>query len=81
MVTRNVEIRQRSHPLSITFLIDTANSFNCDIYIKCGTTRINAKSYEDVQSGLVTKDKNLLFYFNGMDELEAESRIQQIFQP
>lgn len=81
MVTTNVDIGRRYQPISIAFLIDTANSFNCDIFVECGVSKINVKNYDELKDRLVIKDKYLLFYFNGEDELDAENRIQQIFQP
>lgn len=82
MVRRNVDVMQRSSPIPIAMLINTANSFHCDIFIDCGnSTQVNAKNYDEMKRGLVTQNGSLLFYFNGADENDAQNRIVQIFQP
>ena len=34
-----------------------------------------------MKKGLVTRNRNLLFYFDGKDEKAAEGRIEMLFQP
>lgn len=81
MVKRRVDTLQRYNPVPISMLINTANSFVCDIFVQCGTHQVNAKDYEAMKRGLVTQNGHLLFYFNGVDEDDAGKKIVQIFQP
>lgn len=81
MVKRRVDTMQRYNPIPISMLINTANSFRCDIFVLCGTSKVNAKDYAEMKRGLVTQNGYLLFYFNGVDEKDAGEKIEQIFQP
>lgn len=81
MRTKEVDIQLRYTPIPIAFLINTANSFSCDIYIYHDKTRVNVKNYGELKTGLNTQNRNLLFYFDGSDEKEAEGRIERLFQP
>ena len=64
---------------------DAINSFrvdfDCDIYIDNGKSKVNVKDYDEMKKGLVTRNRNLLFYFDGKDEKAAEGRIEMLFQP
>ena len=75
MRTKQVDIYQRYTPIPIAVLITAANCFDCDIYID------NVKNYDEMKKGLVTRNRNLLFYFDGKDEKAAEGRIEMLFQP
>lgn len=81
MQTKEVDVRLRCTPIPLAFLITTANSFDCDIYIENGKTKVNVKDYDEMKKGLNTQERNLLFYFDGRDELAAGERIGQLFQP
>lgn len=81
MRTRQVDIFKRYSPIPIAVLIRAANSFDCDIYIANGKSKVNVKNYDEMKKDLVTQDRNLLFYFDGKDEMAAERRIVMLFQP
>lgn len=81
MLTKQVDIQQRCTPIPIAVLIKAANSFDCDIYIDCGKSKVNAKDYVEMKTGLITRTRNLLFCFDGKDEQAAEGRIEMLFQP
>lgn len=81
MRTMNVDIQLRTIPIPLALLINTANAFMCDIYIDYGLTRVNVKDYDEMKIGLVTQNRNLLFNFDGIDELAAEGRIGMLFKP
>lgn len=81
MRTINVDIQLRVIPIPLALLIHTANTFICDIYIDCGKTRVNVKDYDQMKQGLVTRNRNLQFYFDGIDERAAEGRIGMLFRP
>ena len=77
MLTRQVDSKERIfRPIPISYLIQTANQFDCDIYVTSDKTTANIKRYDEVKNlrmpGLWT------VYFKGSDELEAEDRIQSI---
>lgn len=81
MRRKQVDIYQRYTPIPIAVLITTAKCFDCDIYIDYGKSRVNVKDYDEMKKGLVTQNRNLLFYFDGKDEKAAEGRIEMLFQP
>ena len=77
MVTRRLDIRKRAlNPIPISYLIQTANQFDCDIFVSSEQKMANVKHYDEMKRiqicGLLT------FYFKGTDETEAESRIHTI---
>ncbi len=81
MLRKELNIRQRSHPIPLTVLISTANACECDIFIEYGQSRVNVKSYDEMKRGLDTRGAYLLFCFNGCDEVKAERRIESLFMP
>lgn len=80
MISKQVDTCRRYSPVPISFLIHAANSFDCDIYVKCEDNHVNVKSYDEMQSNLKTRSKTLLFYFDGADELAAQQKISRIFE-
>lgn len=79
MLTRQVDLRAMApRPIPISYLIQTANQFLCEIYIVSGAQSVNAKNYDEVK-GFPMSTGSLLFYFKGSDEGEAGDRIQRIF--
>lgn len=77
MLATQVDSREKVfRTIPISYLIQTANQFDCDIYVSGDQTTANIKRYDEVKnfrmSGFLT------FYFKGRDELEAEDRIQSI---
>lgn len=79
MLVREVAI-PCNRPVPISELIQTANTFGCDIFIECEQSKVNAKNYEDLKQRLVIKTPQLLFFFSGTDELEAGNRIGRLFK-
>ena len=79
MVKRRVDTLQRYNPVPISMLINTANSFACDIFVECGKNKVNAKNYDEMKRNLVTQYGHLLF--NGVDEDDAGKKIEQMFLP
>ena len=61
---------------TFSYLIQTANQFDCDIYVTSDKTTANVKRYDEVKNFRMTGF--LTFYFKGSDESEAEDRIQSI---
>lgn len=80
MICKQVDTCRRYTPVPISFLINAANSFDCDIYIDSEDIQVNVKSYDEMQRNLKTRDRTLLFYFNGTDEQAAEQKIRRIFE-
>lgn len=77
MLTRQVDSKEKVfRPIPISYLIQTANQFDCDIYVTSDKTTANVKSYDEVKNLRMTGF--LTFYFKGSDETEAEDRIQSI---
>lgn len=77
MVTRRLDIRKRAlNPIPISYLIQTANQFDCDIFVTSEQKTANVKRYDEMKGiriyGLLT------FCFKGTDEAEAENRIHTI---
>lgn len=77
MLTRQVDSREKGlRPIPISYLIQTANQFDCEIYVTSEMTTANVKSYDDVKR--LSLNGYLTFYFKGSDESEAKDRIQSI---
>lgn len=80
MLTRQYYIIEtRSTPLPISAVIQAANRFGCDIYIVLEGERINVKCYEEIQKGIQMQKRELVFYFDGADEEEADRRFRRLF--
>ena len=70
MLTRQVDSKERIfRPIPISYLIQTANQFDCDIYVTSDKTTANVKRYDEVKNFRMTGF--LTFYFKGSDESEA----------
>lgn len=80
MIWKQVDTCRRCSPPPISFLINTANDFDCDIYIQCEENHVNVKSYDEMQRNLRPRNQTLMFYFNGADEQAAQQKIERIFQ-
>lgn len=80
MIRRQIDTCRRCTPIPISFLIDTACAFDCDIYIHCNDKRVNVKNYDEMIRDMSARTKSLVFFFNGSDELAAQERIEKIFQ-
>lgn len=80
MISRQIDTCRRNSPVPISFLIHTASTFDCDIYIRCDDKRVNVKSYDEMICGMVAQKKSVVFFFNGTDELAAQEKIERIFQ-
>lgn len=77
MLTRQVDSREKVlRPIPISYLIQTANQFDCDIFVASEKTTVNVKSYDEVMN--LSLNGYLTFYFKGSDESEAKDRIQSI---
>lgn len=80
MISKQIDTCRKYNPVPISFLINTANSFDCEIYIKCDGSHVNVKNYDEMIGNLRPRGKSLLFYFNGSDEQAAQKKIERIFQ-
>ncbi len=80
MISRQIDTCRRNNPVPISFLIHTASTFDCDIYIRCDDKRVNVKSYDEMICGMAAQKKSVVFFFNGTDELAAQEKIERIFQ-
>lgn len=80
MITRQIDTCQRYSPVPISFLINAANSFDCEIYVKCDDSHVNVKCYDEMIRNLQTRSRSLLFFFDGRDEQAAQQKIERIFQ-
>lgn len=82
MLRKEMDIHKRCRPIPITVLISAANCYSCDIFIEYTQEdkKVNVKDYEEMKNELKTQDGILLFYFNGLDEERAESRIEKLFE-
>lgn len=65
-------------PVPISVLIQAANTFGCDIYIRIDKCRVSVKNYEELLRILCTQKGGMVIYFDGVDEQEAEIKFQQI---
>ena len=77
MVTRRMVIRKGGcNPIPISYLIQTANQFDCDIFVTNDNTTANLKRYDEMKR--LNMWGFLTFCFKGSDENAAESRIHTI---
>ena len=77
MLTRRIDSREKTlNPITISYLIQTANQFACDIYVSNEKDRANLKQYDEMKN--LKMGGFLTFYFKGSDETEAEDRIHRI---
>ena len=77
MLTRRIDSREKTlNPIPISYLIQTANQFVCDIYVSSEKGRANLKQYDEMKN--LKMGGFLTFYFKGSDETEAEDRIHRI---
>ena len=74
----NLAGNERNTPPPISALIQAANLFGCDIYIKAEEKKINVKSYDELQRGIQPQKKFLIFYFDGADEKEADVKFRRL---
>lgn len=74
----NMAGNDRITPLPISALIQAANLFGCDIYIKAEQQKINVKSYEELKRGIQPQKNILIFYFDGADEKEADGKFRRL---
>ena len=81
MLRKTMDIRQRCRPIPLSVLITTANSCDCDIFIEYEASRVNVKDYDEMIRCFDTHEKTQLFFFNGIDEKNAETRITRLFSP
>lgn len=80
MIAKQIDTCRRCTPVPLSFLIDTANSFLCDIHIQCNEDRIDAKNYDEMLMKLRPRSRSLLFFFNGKDEQAAQRKFEKLFQ-
>lgn len=80
MIARQINTCQRYNPVPISFLINAANCFDCEIYVKCDNSHVNVKSYDEMIRNLKTRSRSLVFFFDGTDEQAAQQKIEKIFQ-
>ena len=81
MLRKTMDIRQRCRPIPLSVLITTANSCDCDIFIEYEASRVNVKDYDEMIRCFDTHEKTQLFFFNSIDEKNAEKRITRLFSP
>ncbi len=77
MVTRSLNVRKKAlSPIPISYLIQTANRFDCDIFVTSDKKTANLKQYEELKGfGL---NGVLTICFRGRDETEADNCIRRI---
>ncbi len=80
MICRQIDTSKRYTPVPLSFLICTANRFDCDIFVQLNNLQVNVKSYDEMICNLRHASRSLLFFFNGSDEQAAQQRIERIFQ-
>ena len=83
MVTRSLDVRKKAlNPIPISYLIQTANRFDCDIFVTNDQKTANLKQYDELKH--YEEMKNLSLYgflticFKGRDETEADNCIRKI---
>lgn len=80
MISRQVDICRRCKPVPISFLINTANAFLCDIFLECNNLKVDVKNYDELLHNLPFLSSTVRFFFNGQDEMDADKTFERIFQ-
>lgn len=80
MLLKRVNTCERHTPIPISLLIDTANSYNCKIFILARERPINVKNYNELISSLRMRNNHLTFIFDGVDEQDAQKHIERLFR-
>lgn len=78
MICKTINTQRRYYPIPISFLVKTANTFTCDIFIKSNNRHVNVKDYEDLHEHMRGNSCKMSFYFNGRDEQAAQQKIEKI---
>jgi phosphotransferase system HPr-like phosphotransfer protein len=77
MLSRQIDLRVHAlNPIPISYLVQTANEFVCEIYVISDRGAANLKSYNELKN--LDTLGNVTFCFEGSDESEAEDRIHQL---
>jgi len=79
MICKTINTQERYYPIPISFLVKTANTFSCDIFIKSDNRNVNVKDYDDLHKNLRINNCQMSFCFNGRDEQAAQQKIEKIF--
>ena len=77
MVTRSLDVRKKAlTPIPIAYLIQTANRFDCDIFVTNDQKTANLKQYDELKN--LSLCGFLTICFKGRDETEADNCIRKI---
>ena len=75
MVTRSLDVRKKAlTPIPISYLIQTANRFDCDIFVTNDQKTANLKQYDELKN--LSLCGFLTICFKGRDETEADNCIR-----
>ena len=82
MVSKEVVIKNRAgiHARPAALIVQTANEFDCQIYLEKEDTRINSKSIMGIITLGAAFNSRLLVVAEGKDEEDAVEAIARLFE-
>ncbi|NBC18671.1 MAG: HPr family phosphocarrier protein [Bacteroidetes bacterium] len=82
MITREVTVTNRAglHTRPASMIVRTASQFDADFYIEKDGYEINGKSIIGVMTLAAEQDAKLKLHFDGEDEEEAATAIEELFE-
>jgi len=82
MVVKEVAVRCQSglHNKQATYFVQKANEFNCDIWLECGSRKMNAKSLLGIMSLGIVAGTNVVLSADGSDSEVAIAALEELLQ-
>ena len=79
MISREMEIKIPSglDPSTIALFIQIASQYDSNIYVECGTKRVNAKSIMGMMTLSIVPGEEVTIITKGVDEEEAMDKIEE----
>ena len=80
MISRQIDTCRRNNPVPISFLIHTASTFDCDIYIRCDDKRVNVKSYDEMICGMAAQKSLWSFSSTERTSWQPKKKLKGFFR-
>ena len=82
MVVKEVAVRCQSglHNKQATYFVQKANEYNCNIWLECGSRKMNAKSLLGIMSLGIVAGSNVVLSADGSDSEAAVTALEELLQ-
>lgn len=80
MVTKEIVVRCESglHNKQATYFVQKANEFECNIWVACGSRKMNAKSLLGIMSLGIVTDATVTLMADGANEEKAILDLEEL---